>query len=87
MGGRLRFSAAATTLAACAIASAPALAGNGYVNMPSRGCPPNFSAVSSHLFPGFELSDINLDGTVCAMPSPGLIGSDVVVDNTANAQS
>jgi hypothetical protein len=35
--------------------------------------------------PGFSLSDINKDGTVCTKPLPGQPGVDVVVDNTSNA--
>lgn len=81
---RKRVTAAAVSLAVFGLASSTALGGNGYVNMPRRGCPTGFHEASSTAFPGFSLSDINQDGTVCAMQLPGQPGSDVVVDNTAN---
>jgi hypothetical protein len=82
---RVRVGAAAAAIVAFCAGSATALAGNGYVNMPERGCPTGFNEYLSTAFPGFSLSDINHDGTVCAMQLPGRPGFDVVVDNTSNA--
>jgi hypothetical protein len=62
-----------------------ALAGNGYVNMPERGCPGDFTPTAATAFPGFELSDINQDGVVCRMNVSSDPRRVVVIDNTANA--
>jgi hypothetical protein len=75
---------AAAALAALVLA-VPAVAGNGYVNMPERGCSPPFHEASADAFPGFELADLNQDGIVCAKQIPGRPGFDAVVDNTSNA--
>lgn len=77
--------AAVAAFAAFSLASVPAMAGNGNVNMPDRGCSPPFQEASANAFPGFELSDLNQDGIVCAKQIPGRPGFDDVVDNTSNA--
>jgi hypothetical protein len=60
-----------------------AFAGNGYVNMPQRGCPGNFTPTSSTAHAGFELSDINQDGIVCRWNANGDLRV-TVIDNTSN---
>jgi hypothetical protein len=85
MSGKwMRATAVGASIVAFGAGSGTAFGGNGYVNMPERGCPPGFNEVSSTLFPGFSLSDINQDHLVCAMPLVGRPGSDVVVDDTSN---
>jgi hypothetical protein len=61
-----------------------ASAGNGYVNMPQRGCPGDFTATSATAFPGFALSDINQDGVVCRMNVSSDPRRVTVIDNTSN---
>jgi hypothetical protein len=41
----------AAGIIAASLAAAPAFAGNGYTNMPERGCPTGFSEASSDAFP------------------------------------
>ena len=77
--------ATVAAFAALGLASVPAMAGNGYVNMPERGCSPPFHEAFANAFPGFELADLNQDGIVCAKQIPGRPGFDAVVDNTSNA--
>src|SRR4051812_36609827 len=61
-GKARRITAAIGCATALAVPAGSATAGNGYVNMPSRGCPGDFTPTSATAFPGFELSDINQDG-------------------------
>jgi hypothetical protein len=67
------------------VTAASAAAGDGYINMPRRGCPGDFTPTSATAFPGFELSDINQDGVVCRMNVSSDPRRVTVIDNTANA--